>query len=236
VGMIGFSAGAFLAVDVALEPRSEQLAFIAPIYGGETRGSLVPADAPPLFSAVSQDDILVKIVEGLHADWSAADRPSELHVFAGGGHGFGMVRQGLPSDSWTDLFLAWLDQLNLARDRRQWLTASVDEKEPEGEIDVEVETELVDVDGDGAVDIVRETTTAVIDVDGDGVADIVQQTTTVAVDVDGDGIPDIVERTTVTGVDVNRDGTIDEDEIEVETELAARKGLLEEDLEEDEAG
>jgi len=113
IGMIGFSAGAFLAVDIALDPRAEQLAFIAPIYGGETRGAPVPADAPPLFAAVAQDDVLVRIVEGLHADWSAADRPCELHVFARGSHGFGMVKQGLPSDRWTDLFLAWVDDLGL---------------------------------------------------------------------------------------------------------------------------
>ena len=75
VGMIGFSAGAFLAVDIALDPRAAQLAFIAPIYGGETRGKPVPADAPPMFTAVAQDDILVRIVEGVHAEWSAADRP-----------------------------------------------------------------------------------------------------------------------------------------------------------------
>jgi acetyl esterase/lipase len=111
VGMIGFSAGAFLIVDVALDPRADQVAFIAPIYGGETRGLPVPPDAPPLFSAVAQDDILVKIVEGVHADWSAAGRSSELHAFARGAHGFGMVRQGLPSDHWTDLFLAWLNDL-----------------------------------------------------------------------------------------------------------------------------
>ena len=111
LGMIGFSAGAFLAVDIALDPRAPQLAFIAPIYGGETRGAPVPDDAPPLFTAVAQDDVLVKIVEGLHADWSNADRSSELHEFARGGHGFGMVAQGLPSDRWTDLFLAWLHDL-----------------------------------------------------------------------------------------------------------------------------
>ena len=111
VGMIGFSAGAFLAVDIALDPRATPLAFIAPIYGGETRGAPVPADAPPLFTAVAQDDILVNIIEGLHADWSAADRSSELHVFARGAHGFGMVQQGLPSDRWTDLFLAWLQDV-----------------------------------------------------------------------------------------------------------------------------
>jgi acetyl esterase/lipase len=113
VGMIGFSAGAFLIVDVALDPRADQVAFIAPIYGGETRGAAIPADAPPLFTAVAQDDILVKIVEGLHADWSAAGRSSEFHEFARGAHGFGMVKQGMPSDRWTDLFLAWVDDLSL---------------------------------------------------------------------------------------------------------------------------
>ena len=112
LGMIGFSAGAFLAVDIALDPRAPQLAFIAPIYGGETRGAPVPDDAPPLFTAVAQDDVLVKIVEGLHADWSAADRSSELHEFARGGHGFGMVTQDLPSDRWIDLFLAWMRDLH----------------------------------------------------------------------------------------------------------------------------
>ncbi|MBV8691730.1 MAG: alpha/beta hydrolase fold domain-containing protein [Actinobacteria bacterium] len=116
IGMIGFSAGAFLIVDVALDPRAEQVAFIAPIYGGETRGAPVPADAPPLFTAVARDDILVRIVDGLYADWTAADRPTELHVFDRGAHGFGMVKQGLPSDRWTDLFLAWLEDV-LARDR-----------------------------------------------------------------------------------------------------------------------
>lgn len=114
LGMIGFSAGAFLAVDVALDPRAAPLSFIAPIYGGETRSASIPLDAPPLFTAVAQDDILVRIVLGLHAEWAAADRSSELHVFARGAHGFGMIRQGLPSDQWTDLFLAWLRDLNLA--------------------------------------------------------------------------------------------------------------------------
>lgn len=112
IGMLGFSAGAFLIVDVALDPRADQVAFIAPIYGGETQGVPVPADAPPLFTAVAQDDILLRIVEGLHADWTTADRPSELHRFRRGGHGFGMVHQGLPSDLWTDLFIAWMRDLD----------------------------------------------------------------------------------------------------------------------------
>jgi acetyl esterase/lipase len=111
IGMIGFSAGAYLAVDVAMDPRGAPLAFVGAIYGGETRGQPVPEDAPPLFQAVAHDDVLVKICEGLHAAWSAADRPSELHVFSRGQHGFGLVAQGMPSDRWPDLFIGWLEDV-----------------------------------------------------------------------------------------------------------------------------
>jgi acetyl esterase/lipase len=111
IGMLGFSAGAFLIVDIAVDPQADQVAFIAPIYGGETNGAPVPADAPPLFTAVAQDDILIRIVEGLYTDWALADRPAEIHVFRRGNHGFGMAKQGLPSDGWTDLFLAWVQDL-----------------------------------------------------------------------------------------------------------------------------
>jgi len=109
VGMIGFSAGAFLVVDVAMDPQAPAPAFVAAIYGGETRGKPVPADAPPLFTVIAHDDrLLFHMVEGLYLDWSAADRSSELHIFARGAHGFGMVRQGAPSDRWIDLLGDWL--------------------------------------------------------------------------------------------------------------------------------
>ena len=109
IGLIGFSAGAFLVVDVAMDPQGPPPAFLAPIYGGETRGAPVPADAPPLFTVIAHDDRhLFHMVEGLYSDWSMADRSSELHIFARGAHGFGMVKQGLPSDRWIDLLGAWL--------------------------------------------------------------------------------------------------------------------------------
>ena len=109
IGMIGFSAGAFLAADVAVDPQGPPLAFVAPIYGGEANDRPIPADAPPLFTVIAGDDrLLFKVVEGLYADWSNADRPAELHIFARGAHGFGMVKQGLPSDRWIDLLGAWL--------------------------------------------------------------------------------------------------------------------------------
>ena len=67
------------------------------------------ADAPPLFTVVAQHNrLLFKMVEGLYLDWSHADRHAEAHVFTRGAHGFGMVRQGLPVDRWTDLFADWL--------------------------------------------------------------------------------------------------------------------------------
>lgn len=110
IGLIGFSAGAFLVTDVAMDPQGPPPAFLVPIYGGETRGKPVPADAPPLFTVIAHDDrYLFHMVEGLYSDWSMADRSSELHIFARGAHGFGMVKQGLPVDRWIDLLGAWLD-------------------------------------------------------------------------------------------------------------------------------
>ncbi len=115
VGMLGFSAGAFLAVDVAVDPRAAPLAFVAPIYGGETLGRPVPADAPPLFTVIAQDDaLLYRVVERLYADWSDAERSAELHIYRRGDHGFGMVKQGAPSDRWINLFHDWLADLGLA--------------------------------------------------------------------------------------------------------------------------
>jgi dienelactone hydrolase len=109
IGLIGFSAGAFLVTDVAMDPQGPTPAFLAPIYGGETGGRPVPADAPPLFTVIAHDDrYLFHMVEGLYSDWSMAERSAELHIFARGAHGFGMVKQGLPSDRWIDLLGAWL--------------------------------------------------------------------------------------------------------------------------------
>jgi len=115
VGMIGFSAGAFLVVDVAVDPRAVPLAFVAAIYGGETLGRPVPADAPPLFTCIAQDDFLLcRVVEGLYSDWTDAGRSAELHIYRRGGHGFGMVKQGFPSDRWIDQFYDWLTDLGFA--------------------------------------------------------------------------------------------------------------------------
>jgi len=115
VGMIGFSAGAFLVVDVAVDPRAAPLAFVAAIYGGETLGRPIPKDAPPLFTCIAQDDVLLyRVVEGLYSDWTDAGRSAELHIYRRGNHGFGMAKQGMPSDRWIDQFRDWLTDLAFA--------------------------------------------------------------------------------------------------------------------------
>lgn len=115
VGMIGFSAGAFLVVDIAIDPRAEPLAFVAAIYGGETLGRPIPKDAPPLFTCIAQDDVLLyRVVEGLYSDWTDAALSAELHIYRRGNHGFGMAKQGMPSDGWIDQFREWLVDLAFA--------------------------------------------------------------------------------------------------------------------------
>jgi len=113
IGMLGFSAGAFLVTDVAMDPGgAPPLAFVAPIYGGETTGKPVPKDAPPMFTCIAQDDFLLyRVVEGLYADWTDAGRSAELHIYRRGAHGFGMVKQGFPSDRWIEQFHEWLVDL-----------------------------------------------------------------------------------------------------------------------------
>lgn len=118
LGMIGFSAGAFLVVDVAVDPRAAPLAFVAPIYGGETLGRPVPKDAPPLFTVMAQDDLLLyRLAENLYADWTDAERSAEMHIYRRGSHGFGMAKQGTPSDRWIDLFGDWLSDQGFAKDK-----------------------------------------------------------------------------------------------------------------------
>lgn len=70
---------------------------------------LVDAATPPLFLAHSADD---PIADPRHSLWMfeamrAAARPAELHVFASGGHSWGMGAPRTPPAAWPDLFLRW---------------------------------------------------------------------------------------------------------------------------------
>lgn len=118
VGIIGFSAGAYLAMGVVLESDlPSRPNFAAPIYGPGLDRPAVPPDAPPLFIVAADNDPLIPSSgsANLYLAWRAAGRPAELHIYARGGHGFGMKRQNLPSDDWIDRFGAWLAVNGLAR-------------------------------------------------------------------------------------------------------------------------
>ena len=41
-------------------------------------------------------------------------------MYAKGGHGFGMNKQGLPTDQWVDRFGDWLQEQDLLR-RKNWV-------------------------------------------------------------------------------------------------------------------
>ena len=43
-----------------------------------------------------------------YSAWRAEGHAVELHIYAQGGHGFGMNKQGLPSDDWIERFAEWL--------------------------------------------------------------------------------------------------------------------------------
>jgi len=87
-------------------------AFVAPIYaGGDSyKDAIVPDDAPPRFIAAATDDNLglVPTSLGLYEKWTAAKKSAELHIYAKGGHGFGMREHGLPTDHWVDRFTEWM--------------------------------------------------------------------------------------------------------------------------------
>ena len=113
VGIIGFSAGGAVTAGVAFHYAPEgRPAFVAPIYaGGESfKDAAVPADAPPMFIAAATDDQLglVPTSISLYEKWTGAHKSAELHLYAKGGHGFGMRKQNLPTDHWIDRFADWL--------------------------------------------------------------------------------------------------------------------------------
>ena len=110
IGILGFSAGGIVTCGVAVADNAEaKPAFAAPIYGAPREGIAVPADAPPLFIAVADDDDWASRASlGLSSAWKTAGRSVEMHIYAQGGHGFGMRQMGLPSDHWIERFVEWL--------------------------------------------------------------------------------------------------------------------------------
>ena len=130
VGMLGFSAGGHLtvctaltkkrmydAVDKADEVFSHEPNFailVYPAYLTDKEGKLKPefevkVDSPPMFFAHSSDDPVTS--EGSTALYMALTKnkvPAELHLYASGGHGYGMKKTSHPCAAWPDRAGDWL--------------------------------------------------------------------------------------------------------------------------------
>ncbi len=120
IGFMGFSAGGTVTASATFHNTPETRPdFSAPIYAymGAVKPGDVPKDAPPLFIVAASDDQLNLAPESvaLYSKWLAAKKPVEMHLYAKGGHGFGMRKQNLPSDQWIERFGEWLNVQGLLK-------------------------------------------------------------------------------------------------------------------------
>ncbi len=131
LGVVGFSAGAELAVWLATHYGERQYeaqdasdrfstrpAYAALIYpGGLTQGgplqikevlaSRINADTPPMFVAQANDDSSENSL-AIVAALKRAHVPAELHIYQEGGHGFGVRTTGAPVGGWKERWREWL--------------------------------------------------------------------------------------------------------------------------------
>jgi acetyl esterase/lipase len=124
IGVMGFSAGGELAALAAtrvdagtaaatdpVEHESSKPAFQALLYPAIPHDMNLSKETPPAFLACGEDD-RQDIAQGLPELYLALKRAgvsTELHVYAGVGHGFGVCESnGPPVSGWTQVFLEWL--------------------------------------------------------------------------------------------------------------------------------
>ncbi len=135
VGLMGFSAGGELAIlggtkfeagrpDASdpidrLGSRPDFLMLIYPGFRGTAYN--VTKETPPTFLAVADNDKrCAATCVGFYQDLVKAGVSGELHIYANGGHGFGMHDRPLPVTSWTARLHDWLGERGfVARGQKQ---------------------------------------------------------------------------------------------------------------------
>lgn len=134
VGFLGFSAGGHLALRLALQvsPRNYPFDrsldaedttpnFVIPVYPAylvnkEDSSRLeaefkVSPKAPPMCLIHADDDKGLSTSAGsalLYLEYKKLSRPAELHVYAKGGHGFGLKPLELPAADWLVRVVEWM--------------------------------------------------------------------------------------------------------------------------------
>jgi acetyl esterase/lipase/lysophospholipase L1-like esterase len=120
IGIIGFSAGGTVAASSAFNYTTDNRPdFVAPIYAympSALQGAIAD-DAPPMFlCAATNDELgLASHSVDLYSKWLASKHVAELHIYEKGGHGFGLRKQNIPTDTWIDRFGDWLDLQGLLK-------------------------------------------------------------------------------------------------------------------------
>lgn len=135
IGVMGFSAGGFLVAEASTRYRhrlykpvdtadkeSIRPDFAAPIYPGHLAmdGKLNPnvpvnRDMPPTFLVQAEDDHVDGVDQALvyYAALAKAGAPAEMHLYAHGGHAFGLRRTKLPITAWPELMKTWLQTIGM---------------------------------------------------------------------------------------------------------------------------
>ncbi|RST32223.1 alpha/beta hydrolase [Sphingomonas ginkgonis] len=135
IGVMGFSAGGYLVAQTsnifapsyrpvdAIDRVSSRPDFAIALYpghlcreGGKFDPSIhVGKTAPPTFLVQAWDDPVDEICNStMYARaLDAAGVPSEVHLFAHGGHAFALRKAGEPVGRWPSLLLAWLGEMHI---------------------------------------------------------------------------------------------------------------------------
>ncbi len=73
----------------------------------------VSAQTPPTFLILADNDRGVVPQNSILYYLALKENkvPAEMHIYAEGGHGFGMHKNNIPTDNWTNLFVEWLKRI-----------------------------------------------------------------------------------------------------------------------------
>lgn len=128
VGMMGFSAGGALtalagtrfdagnaSASDPVERQSSRPGFLVLAYtGGGSSETNVTKDTPPAFLVHADDDrVPSERSVAFYLALKKAGVPAELHIFAKGGHGYGVNDNHLPISGWPQRCAEWMTERGL---------------------------------------------------------------------------------------------------------------------------
>lgn len=135
IGVLGFSAGGHLVTAISVHYRqrlyphvdaADEMScrpdFAVAIYPGHlslAANSIalnpdirdhITRDTPPTFLLQNEDDNVDRVEDSLsyYIGLKKAGVPVEMHLYAHGGHAFGLRRTALPVTAWPELLATWM--------------------------------------------------------------------------------------------------------------------------------